>query len=108
MSRASAESNEDARLVESRLPSFLLVNRLIHLVRRAYRVKRDLDLRARQRERRAAAARRTPLHAVGDHLLHVGVVVRGKRLVAGAEVKDLAFAAPPGAAGAEDVAALEP
>ena len=52
--------------------------------------------------------RRRPAHGIGDHLTHDDVVVRRIRLVPGSEIEDLAIAAAPGAAAAEDLAALEP
>src|SRR5262245_40210557 len=54
------------------------------------------------------AGRGGPADGVGNHALHAGVVIDGKRLVAGAEIDDFAFAPPPGAAAAKDFAALEP
>src|SRR3954463_2025696 len=50
-------------------------------------------------------ARGGPAHRVGEDLLDHRVVVGGERLVARAEVEDLARAAVPAAAAAEDLAA---
>ena len=52
-------------------------------------------------------ARRRPPDGVGDHPLHVGVVVDRVLLVAGAEVEDPPGAAPEAAAAAEHLAARE-
>ena len=49
-----------------------------------------------------------PADSVFDDLFHLRIVIGGISLVAGAEVNDLAVAALPGAAGAENLAALEP
>jgi hypothetical protein len=49
-----------------------------------------------------------PVDGVGEDAADFGLVVGGEGFVAGAEVDDFAFAAGPGAAGAEDVTAFEP
>ena len=49
-----------------------------------------------------------PARAVGEDLEHFLVVIDRERLVTGAEVEDLASAAMPDGAAAEDLATLEP
>ncbi len=56
----------------------------------------------------AAGARAGPFDSVGEDAADFRLVIGGEGLVAGTEVDDFAFAAGPGAAGAEDVSAFEP
>src|SRR5699024_5089841 len=60
-----------------------------------------------ERDLAVGHGRTGPVDAVGDHAAHVGVLVDGVVLVAGAEVEDLALAAAEGAAGAEYLSPAE-